>query len=267
MCASISSYFDTIGRFEPMQITLIVPCYNEEANFQKGVLDKVGNYTKDHPLFAEVLIADDGSTDATAQIIKDSYAPLFPKFKLLSLPHGGKANTVIAAVNAAQSPYVLFTDADLATPIEEAEKLIERQIATHAPVVIGSRGVTRPDAPLTRKIMALGMISLRSILFGLRSVKDTQCGFKLFERSVAVSLFSKLLVFKKKKVGTQASVSAIFDLEFLFLARKFGHRIEEVHVSWRHVETKRVSFIKDVVESLIDIARLKWYDICGKYQP
>ena len=158
-----------------------------------------------------------------------------------------------------------MTDADLATTIEEANKLIEKQMESHAQIVIGSRGIRRPDAPLTRTVLALGMVILRTTLFGLRGIKDTQCGFKLFHRASALKIFENLLVFRRKTVGTQASVSAIFDLEFLFLAKKMRYDIREVRVFWRHVETRRVSFVKDMVESLTDMARLKWYDIRGMY--
>jgi glycosyltransferase involved in cell wall biosynthesis len=248
-----------------MSISLIIPIFNEATNLQKGVLDKIGNFTKNDPRFLEVVIADDGSTDETCQIIHREYLPHFPKFRLLTLPHGGKANTVIAATKDARGEFVFMTDADLATPIEEANKLIEKQIESHAQIVIGSRGIRRPEAPLTRTVLALGMVILRTTLFGLRGIKDTQCGFKLYHRASALKIFDNLLVFKRKTVGTQASVSAIFDLEFLFLAKKMGYDIREVRVFWRHVETRRVSFVKDMVESLTDMARLKWYDIRGLY--
>ncbi len=248
-----------------MSISLIIPIFNEATNLQKGVLDKIGNFTKDDSRFLEVVIADDGSTDETCQIIRREYLPHFPKFRLLTLPHGGKANTVIAATKDARGEFVFMTDADLATPIEEANKLIEKQMESHAQIVIGSRGIRRPDAPLTRTVLALGMVILRTTLFGLRGIKDTQCGFKLFHRASALKIFENLLVFRRKTVGTQASVSAIFDLEFLFLAKKMRYDIREVRVFWRHVETRRVSFVKDTVESLTDMARLKWYDIRGMY--
>lgn len=249
-----------------MKVSLICPCYNEELNIQKGVLDKIGNFTKDDPRFIEVIIADDGSTDSSKDIVEKDYLRIFPKFKLLKLPHGGKANTVISATKAAVGNYVLLSDIDLATPIEDANKLINAQIVSNSPIVIGSRGATRPDAPLTRKIMALGMIFLRTFFIGLIGIKDTQCGFKLFERNIAIDIFDQLIVFRRKEVKSQASVSAIFDLEFLFLAQKFGKSIQEIPVTWRHVETKRVSFVKDVVESLMDMVRLKWYDLKGMYQ-
>jgi dolichyl-phosphate beta-glucosyltransferase len=249
-----------------MRISIICPCFNEETNIQKGVLDKIGNFTRDDPRFMEVIIADDGSTDNSREIIKDTYLSNFPKFRLLELKHGGKANTVISASKEAQGDLIFLTDIDLATPIEDANKLLNKFDETQSPIIIGSRGATRPDAPVTRKVMALGMIILRTVLIGLSGIKDTQCGFKLFKRDVALNIFQKLLVFRRKEVKSQASVSAIFDLEFLFLARKFGHKIEEVPVVWRHVETKRVSFVKDVIESLTDMARLKWYDLKGRYK-
>ncbi len=248
-----------------MKISLVCPCYNEELNLQKGVLDKIGNFTKDDARFVEVIIADDGSTDNSKEIIEKEYLHVFPKFKLLKLPHGGKANTVIAATKASLGDFVLLSDIDLATPIEDANKLINAQQQSNSPIVIGSRGATRPDAPLTRKIMALGMILLRTFFIGLVGIKDTQCGFKLYDRNLALKIFDKLIVFHRKEVSSQASVSAIFDLEFLFLAKKFGKSIQEIPVTWRHVETKRVSFVKDVIESLLDMARLKWYDLKGRY--
>lgn len=249
-----------------MSISLIVPIFNESANLQKGVLDKIGNFTKDDSRFSEVILADDESTDETSQIIRQEYLPHFPKFRLLTLHHGGKANTVIQATKEARGDYVFMTDLDLATPVEEANRLIEEQEKTHAHIVIGSRGIRRPDAPLTRTVLALGMVILRTMLFGLHGIKDTQCGFKLYDRPIALKVFEKLLVFKRKSVGKKASVSAIFDLEFLFLARKMGYDIREVRVFWRHVETKRVSFVKDMVESLVDMARLKWYELSGRYE-
>lgn len=249
-----------------MSISLIVPSYNETSNLQKGVLDKIGNYTRDDARFGEVLIVDDGSTDDSREIVKSKYLPRYEKFRLIEAPHGGKAHTVIRGIKEARGEMVFFTDADLATPIEEVEKLIDAQTRTHADFVIGSRGATRPDAPLTRKIMAMGMIVIRSIFFGLPGIKDTQCGFKLFDRTKALTVIDRLQVFRRRTIGSQASVSAIFDLEFLFIGRKLGCTITEVPVTWRHVETRRVSFVKDVIESLIDMARLKWYELKGKYE-
>jgi len=247
-------------------ISLIIPCYNEVSNFQKGVLDKIGNYVRDDERFIEVLIVDDGSSDESREVVEKRYLNQFPKFRLVACPHRGKAPTVISGIQEAKGDFIFFTDADLATPIEEVEKLIDAQATSSAPLIIGSRGAVRPDAPLTRKMMALGMITIRTIIVGLPGIKDTQCGFKLFDRRTALNVIDKLVVFKRKTVGNQASVSAIFDLEFLFIASKLKYKIVEVPVFWRHVETRRVSFFKDVYESLTDMARLKWYEMKGRYK-
>jgi len=247
-------------------ISLIIPCYNEVSNFQKGVLDKIGNYVRDDERFIEVLIVDDGSSDESREVVEKRYLNQFPKFRLVACPHRGKAPTVISGIQEAKGDFIFFTDADLATPIEEVEKLIDAQATSSAPLIIGSRGAVRPDAPLTRKMMALGMITIRTIIVGLPGIKDTQCGFKLFDRKTALNVIDKLVVFKRKTVGNQASVSAIFDLEFLFIASKLKYKIVEVPVFWRHVETRRVSFFKDVYESLTDMARLKWYEMKGRYK-
>jgi len=247
-----------------LKISLIVPCYNEELNLQKGTLDKIGNFTKDDPRFIEVLISDDGSTDQTKKIIKEKYLPLFPKFKLLENPHQGKAGAIISAIKKAEGDWVFFTDFDLATPIEEVEKLIYFA-KKNIPIIIGSRNTHREGAPIIRKLMALGFIFLRNILLNLKDLKDTQCGFKMFKKDAALKIIKKLKVFSQKRKIKTSSVSAGFDLEFLFLAQKLGMEIKEIPVTWKHVETKNVRFLKDALESLKDMVKIKYFQIKGSY--
>lgn len=247
-----------------LKISLIVPCYNEEANIQKGVLDKIGNYTRNDKRFVEVLIVDDGSNDGSKQIISEKYLPTFPKFHLIENKHSGKAFAIIRGIEEASGNYVMFSDIDLATPVEEAEKLI-KSVQQNFDIVIGSRSSDREGAPFTRKLMALGMIFIRHYFIGLKGVKDTQCGFKIFKTKAARHIISHLQVFKKKHEASGSSVSAGFDLEFLFLASKLGYSVKEIPVVWRHVETKNVTFIKSSLEGLKDILYIKWYDILKKY--
>jgi len=242
-----------------LKISLIVPCYNEELNLQKGTLDKIGNFTKDDPRFIEVIISDDGSTDQTKKIIKKKYLKLFPKFKLLENPHQGKGGAIISAIKKAKGDWIFFTDFDLATPIEEVEKLIFFA-KKNIPIIIGSRNSHREGAPLIRKIMALGFIFLRNFLLNLKGIKDTQCGFKMFKKDVALKIINKLKVFSLKRKVKNSSVSAGFDLEFLFIAQKLNLKIKEVPVIWKHVETKNVSFLKDTLETIIDIIKIKLHD-------
>lgn len=247
-----------------LSITLIVPCYNEVANLQKGVLDKIGNFAQNDKRFKEILIVDDGSTDESGEIIK-KYMKLYPKFRMITNNHQGKAFAIITGIKEAAGEQVLFSDIDLATPIEEADKLI-KEYENGADIVIGSRTSNREGAPLTRKILAYGLIMLRGVMLGLYGLRDTQCGFKLFDTAAAKKIISKLRVFKNGKTIKGSSVSAGFDLEFLFVARKIGYKIKEVTVIWRHVETKNVHFIDDTIETLRDMARMRYYHITGKYQ-
>lgn len=247
-----------------IDLTLIIPCYNEVANIQKGVLDRVGNYVKNDPRFCEVIIVDDGSSDDSKSIIKQKYLTIFPKFKLLENNHQGKAFAIITGIQQAKSTQVMFSDIDLATPIDEVDKLVETY-KKGKDIVIGSRNPVREGAPITRKILAYGLIFLRGFFLGLGKLKDTQCGFKLFNTQAANHIIDKLQVFRGGKTIQGASVSAGFDLEFLFVARKLGYKIAEVPVIWRHVETKNVNFIKDSIETLRDMFIMRYYHIKGKY--
>lgn len=247
-----------------MKISLIIPCYNEKLNLQKGVLDKIGNFTKDDSRFGEVLIVDDGSTDSSQKIIKEKYLPQFSKFKLIENPHQGKAFAVISGIKKAKGDFVMFSDIDLATPLEEAEKLIKEAEKGYQ-VIIGSRDSKREGAPFLRQLMAVGFIVIRNLLIGLGKIKDTQCGFKLFEKKAALKIINNLKVFHNKRKVSGSSVSAGFDLEFLFLASRLKYKIKEVPVIWHHVETKNVNFIKDSWETLKDILVIKYFALTGKY--
>jgi glycosyltransferase involved in cell wall biosynthesis len=248
-----------------MKISLIIPCYNEQSNIQKGVLDKIGNFTESDDRFIEVIIVDDGSTDSSKQVIKSRYLKNYPKFKLVENSHQGKAFAIITGVEKSKGDYVLFSDIDLATPIEESERLIDSAMKGYE-IVIGSRSKTREGAPLLRKVLAYLSIIVRSFIIGIKGIKDTQCGFKLFKKAVGDRVIANLLVFHERRQVEGSSVSAAFDMEFLFLASKMGYRIKEIPVQWRHVETKNVTFIKDAVETMADILTIKYYYLTGRYE-
>jgi len=246
-------------------VTLIIPCYNEEVNIQKGVLDKIGNFTKDDAQFQEVIVVDDGSTDSSVETMKKTYLKKFPKMKLIENQHQGKAIAVITGISHAKADYVIFTDMDLATPLEETYKLIQK-FNEGETVVIGSRATKREGAPLTRRIQSRGLVFVRNMLIGLPGIKDTQCGCKGFKTDVAMKIIEKMIIFTKNRHVTGASVSAAFDLEFLFLARKLGHTIVEVPVEWHHAETKRVSLWKDSLETISDLMRMRLHEFKGDYR-
>lgn len=247
-----------------MKISLIIPCYNEEANLQKGVLDKIGNFTHNDDRFVEVIIVDDGSSDDSKNIVKH-YLTLFPKFCLIENKHQGKAFAINTGIKAAKGDFVIFSDIDLATPIEETNKLIF-EAEKGFQIVIGSRKGKRAGAPILRKILSMGAVFIRYILFNFKGITDTQCGFKLFEKKAAQQIISRSQLFKEQRHISGPSVTAAFDLEFLFLAFKLGYKVKEVPVHWRHMESRNVNFFKDAVETLKDIAKIKVYEWKGLYK-
>lgn len=246
-----------------MNISLVIPCFNEETNIQKGVLDKIGNFVRDDKRFIEVLIVDDGSSDSSKTVIKNKYLKNFPKFRLIENSHQGKAFAVFTGIRQAKGDFVIFSDIDLATPIDEVDKLIAKT-KTGGQIVIGSRNTNREGAPLLRKVMAKGFIFIRNLIIGLKGIKDTQCGFKLFETKAALQIIEKLQVFHDKRVAKDSSVTAGFDIELLFIGQKLGYKIIEVPVVWRHVETKNVNFVRDSLETLVDIFKIKVMDLQGR---
>jgi hypothetical protein len=151
---------------------------------------------------------------------------------------------------------------DQATPIKEMEKFLP-WFGKGYSVVIGSRS-GRKGAPLVRKFMAWGFVILRTLILRL-PFKDTQTGFKAFTQKAARDIFKRLKVFGQQKTIKGAAVKAGFDLEVLFIARRLGYKIKEVPVEWHYQGTMRVHPLKDSVEGLKDLLRLRWQALRGAY--
>lgn len=243
-------------------LSVVIPAYNESKNIKSGVLSQVYKYLSKQTYLWEVLIVDDASSDDTVflveKFIKDKKG-----FRLLREPHRGKGGTVIAGVLASRGEYVLFTDMDQATPLPEVEKVFPK-FSKGYDVVIGSRK-GREGAPLVRKMMAYGFQILRTIVLRL-PYKDTQCGFKAFRKDAACRIFERMRVFREGNSLKGASVTAGFDLEILYVARKLGLRVAEVPVTWKHRESKRVNPIKDSLEGFRDLLRVRMNAFLGKYK-
>ena len=245
-------------------LSVVIPAYNEETNIRLGALDKVVRFMDDLSYSWEVLLTDDGSTDGTKGLL-DEFALTNPGFRVIHSIHQGKALTVIAGTRAAKGEIVLFTDLDQATPIGEVEKLLP-WFKKGFDVVIGSRNNRREGAPLTRRVMARGFMILRSLFLGLHGIADTQCGFKAFRQPVARDIFGRLKLYSDHHEVEGSMVTAGFDIEVLFLARKLGYTIKEVPVEWHYVETRRVSPIKDSWQGLMDIVRIRINAFRGLYR-
>ncbi|MBI2031297.1 MAG: glycosyltransferase [Candidatus Levybacteria bacterium] len=246
-------------------LSVVIPSYNEMANLQKGVLDKVLHFLTKQKYSFEVIIVDDGSTDGSVdfaeKFVKDN-----PEFRIIKNNHLGKAGAVTKGVLEASGEYVVFTDMDQATPIEEIDKIMP-YLDKGFDIVIGSRNSKRKGAPWTRLVMARGMMLLRSIIVGIKGISDTQCGFKAFRHDVAKKLFEKINRINKGFSEVSGSkVSAGFDVELLFLAQKMKYKIKEVPVNWLYVETRRVSPLRDSIDGFFDLIKIKINSIKGTYR-
>jgi dolichyl-phosphate beta-glucosyltransferase len=244
-------------------LSIIIPAYNEETNIRLGALDKVTHYLEKQVYTWEVIIVDDGSTDASPKLLKE-YVLGNTGFSIVNNPHRGKAGTEVSGISKARGSIVLFTDLDQATPLHESEKILP-WFDKGFDVVIGSRAQDREGAPLSRKLMARGFMFIRTIVLGLRGIRDTQCGFKAFRVDVAKKIFSKLELYGQLHVVRGPMVTAGFDIEVLFLAKKLGYKIKEVPVEWHYVETRRVNPIMDSLQGFMDIIKIRWNDIIGIY--
>lgn len=246
-------------------LSVVVPSYNEMANLQKGTLNKIKNYLDKQDYEYEVIVVDDGSEDGSSEFVS-KFAKEERNFRLIQNSHSGKAGAVTLGMLEAKGDYVIFSDMDQATPIEELEKLLPFTKKGYD-IVIGSRSGNRKGAPFTRKVMAKGMMVLRSGIVGLPNIKDTQCGFKLFSKKASNEIFSKI---KEIHHGFRSihgsSVTAGFDIEVLYIAEKLGYKIKEVPVEWLYVETRRVSPLKDSVEGLLELFTIRMNIIKGIYK-
>lgn len=246
-----------------LDLSVVIPAYNEETNIRLGALDKVLRYLERQDYKWEVLLVDDGSTDGTAKLL-DAFAKGNPGVRVMHNPHQGKAATVIGGMLASNGEIVLFSDLDQATPMHELEKILP-WFARGFDVVIGSRNSRREGAPLTRVVMARGFMILRSLILGLKGITDTQCGFKAFRKKAAHDIFGKLMLYGTNREVTGSMVSAGFDVETLFIATKLGYKIKEVSVEWHYVETRRVSTLKDSWQGFADILQIRRNAMQGKY--
>ncbi len=246
-----------------LYLSVVIPCFNEETNIRLGCLDKVVRYLESQHFTWEVIVVDDGSSDQSSRLL-DAFVKANTGFLVIHNAHLGKAGTVITGMLHAKGQIVLFSDLDQATPMSELTKLLPF-FEKGYDIVIGSRDRERLGAPFSRVIMARGFMMLRSLILGLRGITDTQCGFKAFRREVSTKIFEKLSLYNTTSRVDGPMVTAGFDIEVLFLAKKFGYKIKEVPVEWHYVETRRVNPIKDSIRGLVDIVHIRINAFQGRY--
>ena len=240
----------------PPQYSIVIPAYNEGARLGAS-LKKVLTYVHTQGWDAEVVVVNDGSRDNTADIIED-FAAKDPIVRLIQNPgNHGKGYSVRNGMLHALGEILIFSDADLSSPIEECPKLISA-LNNGADIAIGSRWLRTETQiqrqPLHRQIFGRIFNLLLRLTLGLH-FKDTQCGFKAFKKSAVEAIFP---LQKIERWG--------FDPEILFLARKLGFTVKEVPVLWGHSGGTRINPLVDGFRMFTEMLRVRWYSLTGKYE-
>jgi len=236
--------------------SIVVPAYNEGQRIA-GSLEKILAFVAQQQWEAEVIVVNDGSRDNTAAIVGE-FSRGHASVRLLENPgNRGKGYTVRHGMLEAAGDLLLFTDADLSSPIEEARKLFEA-IAGGADIAIGSRWLQaelqKERQPLYRQLFGRIFNLLLRLILGLR-FKDTQCGFKAFTRPAAQAIFARQLI---NRWG--------FDPEVLFLAPKLGFRVHEIGVRWSHDERSKINPVTDGFKMFLELLKIRWNDLTGRYE-
>lgn len=245
-------------REEPISkpyLSVIIPAYREASRIL-NCLQRVTEYLDGQHEPWECIVVDDGSPDETASIV-EAYMGEHPGFRirLLREPHRGKGAAVRAGVLDACGEFILFSDADLSTPIEEVESFLPLLEAGHD-AVIGSReadGAGRHNEPHHRHIVGR-LFNLVVRTFSVRGYQDTQCGFKAYRKAAARRLFR-----------FQRLERFSFDVELLFLARKFGFKVAVVPVQWYYADFSNMNILRDGFFMFTDVLRIRLNDLRGLY--
>ena len=234
-------------------LSIIIPAYNEAVRILP-TLHRVTEYLANQQYSWEVIVADDGSTDTTGDLVS-TFIREVTGVTLLSLPHRGKGGAVRAGMLQAQGEYCFLCDADLSMPIEQLERFLPPQLEGFE-IALGSRevfGARRIDEPSRRHIMGRIFNWLARAL-AVRGIGDTQCGFKCFQREAVEVLFSR-----------QETNGFAFDIEVLFLAQKMEMRLVEVPIDWYHMSQSKVRPMRDAFAMTKDILGVRRRAFTGQY--
>lgn len=222
-------------------LSLVIPVYNE-ARRLPPCLDECFAFLPRYIPTWELIIVDDGSTDATWEIL-EKYKKFFNHFNIIRNPHYGKGYTVKTGMLFANGEYRVFMDVDLSTPLTEIPSALQ-EIA-HADIVIGSREIDRTKVQATLKRRIIGRIFHAFVTDLVPEIRDTQCGFKMFRDYAAKDIF-----------GAQQINGWAFDVELLYLANAKGYTVREIPVAWSHNADSRVRVVGDSLAMLRDIASI-----------
>ncbi|MCK5451490.1 MAG: glycosyltransferase family 2 protein [Candidatus Omnitrophica bacterium] len=234
-----------------MKLSIVIPAYNEAMRIE-NTLSGIKSFMDNKKISYEVIVVDDGSTDETSKISKKSSLAKAGCLKVLKNDNNsGKGYSVKRGVDEASGELILFSDADMSTPIDEFDNL-SKMLDDGFDVVIGSRALGSSDViikqPFYRQTMGRIFNFVLHTLLG-EKFKDTQCGFKLFTKNAAKNIFKEISI-----------DGFAFDVEALSIARKYGYKIVEVGVKWENSNGSKVHPVLSSLEMLRDIIRVKLND-------
>jgi len=238
-----------------LELSVIVPSFNEEARLPHS-LDLIAAYLNSANRSTEVLVVDDGSNDRTAEVAA-SFTERIANLRVLKNGENrGKGYSVRHGMQEARGEYVLFTDADLSAPIEEADKLLSA--LQQFDIAIGSRALNRDliDVHESHFREFAGIIFNRIVRIVLwLPFVDTQCGFKAFRRERCRIIFEQQRI---ERFG--------FDPELLYLARHHGLKATEIPVRWSHSPATKINMMRDSIQMFVDVFTVRWNSLLGRYR-
>ena len=235
-------------------VSVIVPAYNEQRRIKK-TLEALNNYFSDSPITRQIIVVDDGSNDNTLAVVKDLKKEITDLSVISYHPNSGKGHAIKKGVEECHGEYILFTDADSSTPIEEFDKFYP--LLRDNQVVIGSRYISGSNIVVKQPHyrVLIGRLGNKLIQFLLLDgVNDTQCGFKAFQHEAAKQIFSRM---KVNRFG--------FDIEILSIARLLNFTVREIPVSWYNSHESRIRPIKDSLKTFAELIYIKLNLWGGRY--
>ena len=239
-----------------VHLSVVIPAFEEVARIGP-TLERVRGYLHDQPFDGEVVVVVDGGRDGTLALVRAAMTD-WPALQVLDNDaNRGKGYSVRRGMLAARGRYLLFSDADLSTPIVEVGRLIAA-LEAGGDIAIGSRALAGSDVRVRQAWwrQSMGRMFNHIVrLVAVPGIRDTQCGFKCFRRDAARRIFA-----------LQRTTRFSFDVELLWIARKLGYRVVEVPVTWVNDPSSRVHPVSDSLRMLVDLARLRFYDLRGAYR-
>jgi len=237
-------------------LSVVVPAYNEEKCIADTVNRIYGFLAKNFENY-EIIVVDDGSTDRTCEIISGICNKIKNLKLMKNVKNLGKGESVKRGMLSAISEYILFSDADLSTPIEEVRNFLDFARKGEE-IIIGSRALKQANILKKQSFLRQNMGRVFNFIvqiFLFSGIRDTQCGFKCFSKKSARAVFK-----------LQRTRGFCFDAEILYIARKKGYRIKELPVTWMNRQDSRVSLMGGSLGMLRDVFRIKINGIMGKYE-